>query len=76
MTCPVCNGDTQVTYTYDKDDHVVRDRKCRDCGYKFQTIEADEDMVTRFRQNQSDSKLKKFLPTFKEVVSVLEGVHD
>lgn len=76
MTCPVCNRDTQVTYTYDKDDHVVRDRKCRDCGYKFQTIEADEDMFEQFKQNKADSKLKKFLPMFKEVVSVLEDSND
>ena len=76
MTCPVCNGDTQVTYTYDKDDHVVRDRKCRDCGYRFQTIEADEDMFEQFKKNKADSKLKKFLPLFKEVVSVLEDSND
>ena len=79
MTCPVCNSDTQVTYTYDKDDHVVRDRRCRCCGYRFQTIEADEDMYSRFQKKQDSEerlKIKKAIRSFKEILAELEGSYD
>ena len=72
MTCPVCNGNAKVAYTYDKDDHVVRDRKCRECGYRFQTIEADEDMFFRSKKEQkTDAKYQKIIREFKAIVSRL-----
>lgn len=79
MTCPVCNSDTRVTYTYDNDDHVIRDRRCQNCGYRFQTIEADEDMYSRFQKKQDSEerlKIKKAIRSFKEILAELEGSYD
>ena len=79
MTCPVCNGETQVTYTYDKEDHVIRDRKCRECNYRFQTIEADEDMRTTTPCKicaKRTVKIKKFIQDIKNKLSELEATND
>ena len=44
MTCPVCGGKTKVTDTsYPDCESVRRRRKCVDCGYKFNTIEYEEE---------------------------------
>ena len=40
MTCPVCGGETTVLYTRNVDcESIKRRRKCRDCLYKFTTME-------------------------------------
>lgn len=56
MTCPMCNSNTKVTYTYDNDDNIIRDRKCRNCGYKFRTVETDEDIYLRLEKGKRDGK--------------------
>lgn len=53
MTCPVCNGDTKVTNTYMYDDHVIRYRICRECRYRFHTIETDTDMYQRLEKGNT-----------------------
>ena len=73
MTCPVCNHDTQVTYTYDRDDHVIRDRKCRKCGYRFQTIEIDEDMNN---QSEETAKIQNLKADIKEFAMRLLDLGD
>ena len=50
MTCPVCNCETKVTYTYTNTDHILRNRKCDACGYRFRTIETDEDIYVRLEK--------------------------
>lgn len=39
--CPVCGSNTLVTDTYkrSKDNTTGRRRRCRECGFKFNTIE-------------------------------------
>ena len=43
MTCPVCDSDTKVIDTRCHDDSVYRRRMCKECGYRFNTIEIDQD---------------------------------
>lgn len=47
MTCPKCNGKTQVINTRAKADHILRYRECVECQYIFRTIETDEDIYVR-----------------------------
>lgn len=54
MTCPVCGGDTKIVDSRKKDDHVMRFRKCKDCGHKFPTVEMDEDIFTRQKEAKHD----------------------
>lgn len=42
MTCPICGGEAVVAHTSDNVDHVIRYRKCVDCGVSFRTIETDD----------------------------------
>lgn len=79
MTCPMCGSDTKVTYTYDKDDHVIRDRCCKKCKYKFQTIEIDEDIRRRsnkIRSSEDDIKIKKLVAGLKEITTKLSDLGD
>ena len=40
MTCPVCGGETTVLSTRNVDcESIKRRRKCKDCLYKFTTME-------------------------------------
>ena len=47
MTCPICGENTEVINSRDYDNGcgVKRRRKCLSCGYRFSTIELDEDIV-------------------------------
>lgn len=56
MTCPMCGAETIVDGTRDMGDSVVRYRKCRECKYRFYTIETDEDMYQRLKKGQKESK--------------------
>lgn len=73
MTCPMCGSDTKVTYTYDKEDHVVRDRKCVSCRYRFQTIEVDEDFS---RCSEDATKLSKLVAEVKQIAKKLSDLGD
>lgn len=43
MTCPVCGSDTTVVDTRSPEPDVVkRHRSCVDCGYRFNTVEVEE----------------------------------
>lgn len=53
MTCPQCNGKTQVIHTRAKPDHVIRHRECLECGYMFRTIETDEDIHKRLQKGKT-----------------------
>ena len=47
MTCPKCNGKTEIVDTRADDDAVKRRRQCLECGYRFSTIEIDKDLYER-----------------------------
>lgn len=49
MNCPVCDGATKVTNSRPNPDTIRRRRVCLECGYRFTTIEMDEDMHKRER---------------------------
>lgn len=53
MTCPKCASDNIVILrTYDEVDHIIRHRRCEDCGYKFKTIETDTDLYIRLEKGK------------------------
>lgn len=56
MTCPICNGNSKVTNTYDYIDHVIRYRKCLECGYAFHTVEIDKDIYQRLFERKTGNK--------------------
>ena len=39
MLCPKCESKTSVTKTFFKNEKTIRYRKCRKCGYSFQSTE-------------------------------------
>ena len=45
MTCPVCGGATKVIDSRPEVDNVHRRRECKECGYKFSTVEIEEDVI-------------------------------
>ena len=47
MTCPMCNGNTKVIDSRKSTDHTIRYRQCKKCGYKFRTLETDEEIYNR-----------------------------
>lgn len=48
MTCPKCNNEiTKVVDSRADDESVWRRRECQGCGYRFNTIEIDEDYYER-----------------------------
>ena len=53
MTCPVCGRDTKVCETRTEDDCVRRRRVCLSCRYAFITIELDEDLFMRLKNDNN-----------------------
>ena len=44
MTCPKCNNEkTKIVDSRADEESVWRRRECQGCGYRFNTIEIDED---------------------------------
>ena len=39
MDCPKCLSKSEVTHTDKRSDCVIRDRRCKSCGNKYNTIE-------------------------------------
>ena len=39
MDCPKCQSKSEVTHTYKRSDCVIRDSRCKSCGYKYNTME-------------------------------------
>ena len=44
MTCPVCGKRASVVDVRNYVDHVIRKRKCDECGYIFYTTEIENDL--------------------------------
>ena len=49
MNCPICGGKCLSKDTHKIVDHIKRNRVCEECGYKFPTIEVDEDYFEKFK---------------------------
>ena len=47
MTCPKCCSKTKIWDSRMQDDAKRRRRECLSCGYRFITIEIDEDLYER-----------------------------
>lgn len=47
MTCPKCCSRTKIWDSRQQDDAKRRRRECLSCGYRFITIEIDEDLYER-----------------------------
>lgn len=52
MNCPVCNSSSSVLDGRFIDDHYIRRRKCKSCGYVWCTEEIDS--------NRGDKELRDF----------------
>ena len=53
MTCPKCASENiGVIRTIDEVDHIIRQRRCHDCGYQFRTIETETDIYTRLEKGK------------------------
>jgi transcriptional repressor NrdR len=48
MKCPKCYCDSFVLDSTTKTDCVERRRECKNCGYRFNTVECDKDMHENF----------------------------
>lgn len=74
----MCNGDTTVVDTRKNVDSVFRYRKCRECGYRFSTVEIDEDFYSRLHTKQPSSEdmsnLKKFKKILTEITKKLSDI--
>lgn len=53
MDCPVCGGATVVADSRGAGDQIKRRRRCRACGYRFNTIELDMDQYERMIRRES-----------------------
>lgn len=80
MTCPICDGKTRIIDSRKDCDHVLRYRKCAECGYKFPTIEVDEDIYRRRKEKNKNSenneKIKKCIAALRELTSKLNEIGD
>ena len=47
LLCPVCGGKTEVLDSRSDCESVKRKRKCLECGYRFYTVEIDEDLYKK-----------------------------
>ena len=39
MNCPKCQSKSEVTHTQRRSESVLRNRRCKVCGHKFDTLE-------------------------------------
>lgn len=56
MTCPKCGSDNLgVIRTNDEVDQIIRRRECRECGYRFNTVETDSDVYERLNKKKGNN---------------------
>lgn len=53
MTCPQCGGETHITNSRKSCDSVRRRRECRECGYRFTTIEIENDLLNKLTEKET-----------------------
>ena len=54
MDCPVCGGSTFVLHSRTDGETVTRRRECRECGFRFSTIETDADLYARTARQREE----------------------
>lgn len=66
MKCMKCNGETTVLRTLRRpaEDAIARERRCDDCGHRFETIEVHEAVAKR---------AFKILETFQQIRDLVDG---
>ena len=47
MTCPQCGAETHIINSRKTCDSVRRRRECCECGYRFTTIEIEQDLFNK-----------------------------
>lgn len=69
MKCPVCGKDTKVAAVYSAKNHVYRQRRCVECGHKYNTVEEAADLefnVEAMRQKRRRMKNERTKQTDTE----------
>lgn len=60
MKCPICLHDgSRVTNSRRESDYIWRDRVCDKCGYKWRTVEVDEDIYNNIAGVTRDKRERK-----------------
>ena len=59
MTCPKCCSKTKIWDSRMQDDAKRRRRECLSCGYRFITIEVDEDLYERMVKQNDQRRSEK-----------------
>ena len=59
MTCPKCCSRTKIWDSRLQDDAKRRRRECLSCGYRFITIEIDEDLYERMVKQNDQRRSEK-----------------
>ena len=59
MTCPKCCSKTRIWDSRMQDDAKRRRRECLSCGYRFITIEVDEDLYERMVKQNDQRRSEK-----------------
>lgn len=59
MTCPKCCSRTKIWDSRLQDDAKRRRRECLSCGYRFITIEVDEDLYERMVKQNDQRRSEK-----------------
>lgn len=65
MNCPVCGGKCSQQRISEDPGSIRRYRICRDCGYKFRTVEVDEDYFEKHEKmviERAVAMAKSYLP--------------
>lgn len=61
MTCPVCDGKTGVIDSRPTYESTRRRRECEVCGYRFFTVEVDEDLWAKVQQKVQETEAPRTL---------------
>lgn len=55
MTCPQCGSGTCITNSRKTCDEVRRRRECRECGFRFTTIEIEKDLLKNLTKKETNN---------------------
>lgn len=54
LLCPICGKKTEVIDSRSDCESVSRKRKCLECGYRFCTVEIDEDLYKKISKENNN----------------------
>lgn len=70
MNCPKCKSNQVfVIDSRNKEWTVFRRRECKECGYRYNTVEIEADLYEQFRSEEIQNDIKK-------VCTVLLDAHE